>query len=1115
MFEPTGPSEGAADRGVSGGGVGAEAESGGDVGVTYADGSPGETRDPGRRVQSDESSVQRASSGTVRACETAGEGESRRGARAPVATTDEVAAALTSRVVSAVEALLSVPMHVMEREADRGKRRALRAAGREAQLARMGLYLQAARAASLVGELESRRDGDEGGRSGKAVRWSLRASPQPCRLPSARGKMRRLVAPVEASAFCIPRSVAASTRADAATGGACGTAGCEPREQGITADSDVRPERRGWPTSVAPGSADPHGLRLDDDRVMRSRRSPTFSLMAHERASDEELLARPIAALNVPERTEPLPPPEPTLEGAPRVTSIEQLLTREWLTRVRAWERRCRRCMTLARRGDWRAARRMRPPDLWVSASESMRPEVAAWVWDLRPLARGLPAVPVAVSGTAGVEPTGDILLDAVRGVDASFTDRGILDEVCYGVSDDVQGPRGSFLCAPHSGALKQMAIADAKLRALVAEHWGEEHASLPYWPMRCDPYSIVDESVRAGKPKFRLTNDHSWPPPGAVAGDGTCVGPWGEHVPSLNEAMDRGNWPAARMVRVREVAEAAAILQTSGAPVRVSVLDCRAYYKRFGRQLSELWRNGAVSGDGYIVDGRCCFGSAADAAKCTRFSNVIVHEIRAELREVDEMYPPRDPRVLSWLEQRREEGRAAGASEQEIELRWACLSVASMYIDDQSTVSLDDALWGIDGAPLMHDGVHATRADAHFEAVRRVLARFGHESEPSKEQSPREVVDLLGVELNLREGRMRLSERKRDSYWKQVDAALRGRTCERDAFESLLGKLTFAASCYPRGRQWLHAPWRAMRARFRTADGRIVMTKAVRAGLSEWAGALQDVAHPGVPLAARRVMPPSTSVEALSVYADAALDCPRAGFGAWAVRGSELLYVQGEWSSVERRLLICDLELAASTFGLVALQPKLGKSSVYSFTDNTVAMAAMKSTTPTTAAMQAITSARVEWLLEHRVAEAAERVTSKANLWADMLSRDDVAGVEAQAMALGLVPRRVAVPRAWRDLVARAAAEHGERELPALTASGAVMAPSPPSPPRCRAGGVAGRRAGDGGDAVERTGALPRGGDSGRRGGGEHDRSALVDQVLPPRQESPPVLPADSLLPA
>ena len=785
------------------------------------------------------------------------------------------------------------------------------------------------------------------------------------------------------------------------------------------------------PRGLRVGSADPHELCLDDDRVARSRRVPTFSIAAHQAASEQELLRRPVAALNVPERTDPLPAPEAPKAGAPVVTSLAQLLKPDWLRRVRAWERRCRRCIRLAQRGDWRAARRMRPPDLWVSAEESMLPEVAPWSWDLRPLAWGQPAVPVVPSGVGGVEPQGDVCLRAVRALlDAGdFIDQAILSDVLHGVSDDVRAPRGSLLCAPHTGALQGMAQAQAKLEALVDERWAETHAALPFWPLRCDPYSVVDESERVGAPKgsftkCRLTNDHSWPPPGAVAGDGSIVGPWGEHVPSLNESMERGAWPAARMVRVREVAEAAAVLGASGAPVKISVLDCRAYYKRFGRQLAELWRNGAVTADGYLVDGRCCFGSAADAAKCTRFSNVLVHAMREELRAVDAAYAPRDERVLAWLAQRRAAGEAAGASEAEVAERWACLHVASMYIDDESTVSIDDALFDAAGAPLMRDGVQLTRAWAHFEAVKRVLERFGHESEPRKEQSPRTAADLLGVEIDVLSGRMRLAEGKRRSYAALARAAAAKRVCERETYESLMGKLTFAATCYPLGRQWLHAPWRAARAAFRTRGGGVVVSTAVRAALLRWAAELDDDAHVGVPLAARDALPPVGSAGSVALYADAALECAGAGFGAWAVKDDELLYVQGEWSTEERTLLICDLELAASTFGLVALQPLLGARAVYSFTDNTVAMAAMRSLAPSTTAMQRLTTARVAWLLDAGVAEATERITSKANLWADMLSRGAERDVRRQAAALGLRPRRVEVPPAWRALVVGAAAD-------------------------------------------------------------------------------------------
>ena len=774
------------------------------------------------------------------------------------------------------------------------------------------------------------------------------------------------------------------------------------------------------------GTPDPHGLELNDDKVRQSRRRPTFSVNAHRPASQAELEVRPVAALNVPEATEPLPPPELPPADAPIITSLDQLLKLDWLKRVRMWERRCRRCIRLAKRGDWRAARRIRPADLWVSAEESMLPGVAAWSWDLRPLSRGEPAVPIAPSGVGGVEPQGDICLNAVRALlDAgTFADKAILSDVLNGVSDDVRAPRGSLLCAPHTGALQGMAQAEAKLKALVDEDWAETHESLPFWPLRCDPYSVVDESERVGAAKgsfakARLTNDHSWPPPGAIAGDGTVIGHWGEHVPSLNESMDRDQWPAARMVLVREVAEAAATLKTSGVAVKISVLDCRAYYKRFGRQLAELWRNGAVTADGYIIDGRCCFGSAADAAKCTRFSNVMVHAMREELRAVDAAHPSRDPRVLRWLKQRRAAGEAAGATEAEIAERWACLHVVSMYIDDESTVSTDDALYDLEGAPVMKDGKHVSRAEMHFEVVKRVLERFGHESEPRKEQSPRVKADLLGVEIDVEAGTMKLAAPKRAAYAKLAGEAARQRVIERAVYESLLGKLTFAATCYPRGRQWLHAPWRAARAAFRTAGGGVVVSKSVRASLEQWACELTRADHPGVPLACTWDFPPPTDQErAVAIYADAARACASAGFGAWAVKGEELIYVCGEWSSDEQQLLICDLELAASTFGLVALQPIVGRRAVYSYTDNTVAMSAMRSLSPTTAAMQHLTAARTSWILAEGVAEAAERITSASNLWADMLSRGDEQGVVEQAAALGLRARRVDVPAGWRELL-------------------------------------------------------------------------------------------------
>ena len=53
---------------------------------------------------------------------------------------------------------------------------------------------------------------------------------------------------------------------------------------------------------------------------------------------------------------------------------------------------------------------------------------------------------------------------------------------------------------------------------------------------------------------KWRLTTDLSWPHSGAMIEGGI-------EVDVVNQAMDRSAWPANRMMRVIELAEAAAIL--------------------------------------------------------------------------------------------------------------------------------------------------------------------------------------------------------------------------------------------------------------------------------------------------------------------------------------------------------------------------------------------------------------------------------------------------------------------------------------------------------------------------------------------------------------------------
>ncbi|KOO35486.1 hypothetical protein Ctob_016748, partial [Chrysochromulina tobinii] len=73
-----------------------------------------------------------------------------------------------------------------------------------------------------------------------------------------------------------------------ATGGQAG-AQCTPVEAGPT-----------QALGLHVGSDDPHVLQLDDDKVARSRKRPTFSLRSHTAATPGELSSRPIAQMNAP-----------------------------------------------------------------------------------------------------------------------------------------------------------------------------------------------------------------------------------------------------------------------------------------------------------------------------------------------------------------------------------------------------------------------------------------------------------------------------------------------------------------------------------------------------------------------------------------------------------------------------------------------------------------------------------------------------------------------------------------------------------------------------------------------------------------------------------------------
>ena len=765
------------------------------------------------------------------------------------------------------------------------------------------------------------------------------------------------------------------------------------------------------------GSADPHLLGGAADSVPRPKRSATFDPIAHLEATTEALRARPLPATNQPPATEPLDELDAPPSSPPVVTQVEQVIPTCTLRRVRAWMRQLRRCLRFAARGDLAMARRMRPDDLWLPHASNSVPETAAWDWDLRPLTLGLPAVPFCPSGRDGVLPPGPMgesaVRDAIRAAAVGFADQAIVTEILGGIRDDATCARGTLLCAPHAGALKLYEQAREKLLKTETKGWGTGGWELPCWPLRASPYSVVDESERnGGVPKFRLTNDLSWPHAGMIE-DGD-----GGYVASINGSMERGEWPRNSLPRAARTGEAAAILQASGAPVKVWGFDGEAYYRVFGRQRAELWRNAIAMAEGFQLDERCCFGSAADASKCSRASNLIAHAIRRALREADAAHPTREPVVLKWLEERRQAAAESGCSREDAELRFFSLAFVSIYIDDGTAASIDDLLFDRAGNAVMRDGVQMRRAQLHFETALETLRLLGHASSQLKEQPPSAVVESLGLEINLAEGRMRILKLRREAYAAKVDTVVQSGCVERGELVSVLSKLLFAASCYPAGRPWLNAAWRAVRAQYRLGGDRVMLSKKAKSGLSRWAATLRGEMADGVPLA-HGAFPAFGLPGTGAVYADAS---GLQGWAAWTVVGDELLLTSGEWTAEEladESFIIAEKELLASTLGLVALAPEAGLSFVYSFTDNTNAEGAMRRLAPKTARMQSMVAARSAWMRERGIFECVERITSERNLWADLGSRSAVAEVERQAALFDLHVRHVQPPAAWRSTTA------------------------------------------------------------------------------------------------
>ena len=768
--------------------------------------------------------------------------------------------------------------------------------------------------------------------------------------------------------------------------------------------------RWGEPNGLVVGSADPHCMWAPGQTAepkMRSR--ATFGVGALEAARVGELRGRLLPTFNVAPPTSWRKPPVLAEGSPPVVRRLSDVVTTAALREVWWWTRKMGACLRAAARGNVRLAKQLRPPDLCLHEGHMVE-GTERWVWDLRPLQEGRPAEPLQPSGE-GRPPATDLNVEAVRAAGLGFADQAIISELVYGISDDNPGGMATVLSPPHEGALRFYAEALKKVMKDFDRGWSSGGWRLPFWPIRANAYSVVEE-VRAAGVKHRMVVDLSWPRWGGEGG----------RPLSVHAASDRSEWPAVGMPRPMQIAESAAILLSSGGRVRLWGLDCEAYYRKVGRQNAEIYRNCIWMRGGFVVDPREQFGDASAAVKCVRMSGLLAKEVQRELRLVDEWYPPREEWVRAWL--------AARPADDGVRSR---LAFFGMYVDDGAGGSIDDGLWwATDGSPVsgvgpdekggegVWRGRQLRRAEMHYWHAIDAIRRMGHVSEPSKEQPPGVALGTLGVEISLRDRRARLMADKRARYSAEAMSVAELNACPLVRLEEITHKLLYAATVFPQGRQWLHCLFGALRARYRMRRrGMMPLSMRVRMALRSWAAELRRAGHEGVPLAARAEFPAVGEPGVMGTYSDASGEY---GFGAWAwAGGRKVLYTCEQWGEAERPLHINLKELvglAASTEAFVERWPQV--SHVREFTDNTCAEWAAHGLSPRTAGMQRVMARRVAALVERSVYTDVARVATKENRWADWLSRE---GGEAlflrQAAQMGIEVERVAAASWWRDAMA------------------------------------------------------------------------------------------------
>ena len=779
------------------------------------------------------------------------------------------------------------------------------------------------------------------------------------------------------------------------------------------------------------GSNRPHAVDGDASQFQRADRwAAAGSLRCLEPELDEVLLNEMLPMCNTPRRTEwEKPPSRPAVVPGPFTTA--ELIPEGVIPTVTGFIQKVGEVLDRAARGSqgWRAARSIRPAPIIFTEAEALHPCGFGFAWQ-----RVDPLLPLTAESMwqavmpsswpddpprPNAHPKVDSAAFEARAQKHGLTDKQLRSWNLHGYPG-VELPNVGVLTPPHVGALKQaIAFEDRNQRDVEK---GFCSGGLPFpeiWPLITDPCNIV---VQNGQP--RLTIDKTMWISGRV------------DIPPYNVMIDLHAQAEAAgrltLVRVADVSRAAAILMAplkmyrhlaprSTIRLKLSKWDAKAFFRMHSKQRLHVRSSGRIMRSGCNVDWCVNFGERDAPDHTTRESDSATYFIKNELMRLDTEYPTRAPELQYWLEHRRK--LRGETSTTEHQFLWDVLWWVCCYVDDGHCQSFDDPLFRRDGSPLIIQetssaGVVTSRQQVRFElyfaACVGMFEELGHICPDDKKDKGIDLV-YLGILVSLASERRILPRAKAVSYG---ELALKCRTGRRRmpnglalsdfaTLNSLVHRLLHASDVIPLGRQHLFYLRQLLKqvrevslSRNRTMHGVIITTDGDRE-LEWWCHQLEHAGDAGIPLASRYSFPGASSESNLVRYSDASreLDQPieKSGGGAWCVLRGIFFYHAVKWTREELELHSINVleaherDIGGRVFLRQARSMGMSITHTTAYVDNSAAEAIAESGRTSTAMLNELNRRRLQFLLEQKVHETNERITSIDNDVADLLSRDRV----------------------------------------------------------------------------------------------------------------------------